>query len=380
MRRLALVLLAWGLASHAAPRLVEGRALVPAPPAPVVAPDDSSFAATVARLSEPGGYFDSDNLISNEASYQHVLGAMRARGVRGGAYLGVGPDQNFTYMAQVRPAIAYLIDIRRDNLLQHLWFKALFTLAADRAEYLALMLGRPVPDESVRRGGLDSLLAALDRPADPAAARDAVRRVARAIDGFGVPLTDEDRAAITRIHEAFIREGVALRFTSHGRAPRFFYPTLRDLALERDLDGRPGNYLVRESDFQFLKRLQAADRVIPVVGDLAGDHALRAIGRDAAARGLRVSAFYVSNVEFYLVRQGSFGRFADNAATLPRDTASVIIRSVFGGLYRLEHPQSVPGYFSTQILQSLETFAEEHARSGYRTYRDVVMKHLIPLQ
>src|SRR5690349_13815408 len=108
---------------------------------------DSAFAALSARISEPGGYFDSDNLISNESSYLHVLGAMRRLGVSGGAYVGVGPDQNFSYMAQVRPRIAFIIDIRRDNLLQHLLFKSLFEMARNRAEYLALLTGRAVPND-----------------------------------------------------------------------------------------------------------------------------------------------------------------------------------------------------------------------------------------
>ena len=91
----------------------------------------ANFAATIARLSEPGGYFDSDNLISNEKSYLQVVPALREAGSNGGAYVGVGPDQNFSYIAQVRPSIAFIIDIRRDNLLLHLLFKALFQLSDD---------------------------------------------------------------------------------------------------------------------------------------------------------------------------------------------------------------------------------------------------------
>src|ERR1700741_1964490 len=86
-----------------------------------------SFAGLVARLSEPGGYFDTDNLVSNERSYLHVAGKLRELGgSSGGAYLGVGPDQNFSYILAVRPALALIIDIRRDNLLQHLLFKTIF--------------------------------------------------------------------------------------------------------------------------------------------------------------------------------------------------------------------------------------------------------------
>ena len=63
----------------------------------------SAFASTVASLSERGGYFDTDNLISNERSYLQVIPDLRKRGVRGGAYIGVGPDQNFSYISEVRP-------------------------------------------------------------------------------------------------------------------------------------------------------------------------------------------------------------------------------------------------------------------------------------
>src|SRR5262245_8933591 len=99
------------------------------------------FAQMVEKFSEPNGYFDSDNLISNEASYLHVMGKLRQMKVSGGAYIGVGPDQSFSYIAQIRPAIAFITDIRRDNLLQHLLFKSLFSLSRNRLEYLCLLFG-----------------------------------------------------------------------------------------------------------------------------------------------------------------------------------------------------------------------------------------------
>src|SRR5690348_5271390 len=117
---------------------------------PALALSDSAFAALAARISEPGGFFDSDNLISNESSYLHVLGAMRRIGVTGGAYIGVGPDQSFSYIAQIRPRIAFIVDIRRDNLLQHLLFKALFEMSHDRVEYLALLTGRALPNDAAK--------------------------------------------------------------------------------------------------------------------------------------------------------------------------------------------------------------------------------------
>ena len=122
---------------------------------------DSSFAGLVARLSEPNGYFDSDNIITNEASYLHVASQLAKVGTHGGVYIGVGPDQNFSYIAMIRPSIAFMVDIRRDNLLEHLLFKSLFAMSRNRLEYLCLLFGKRVPAGH----------RPMDRPADRGAAR-----------------------------------------------------------------------------------------------------------------------------------------------------------------------------------------------------------------
>src|SRR3954465_11541011 len=90
---------------------------------------DRAFASLVARFSEPAGYFATDNLISNEDSYLHPISTLRRVGVSGGVYVGVGPDQNFSYIAAIRPHAAVIVDIRRDNQLEHLLFKSIVTHA-----------------------------------------------------------------------------------------------------------------------------------------------------------------------------------------------------------------------------------------------------------
>jgi hypothetical protein len=342
---------------------------------------ESTFARLIAQLSESGGYFDSDNLMSNEASYLHVLGRMRTLGVTGGAYLGVGPDQNFSYIAQVRPRIAFIIDIRRDNLLQQLLFKAAFTRGRSRAEYLALLFGRAAPAEPQRweASTIEDLVAWVDStPPSPGAAAAAQTAILSTVRAFEVPLDERDLETIARFHRTFIDAGLDLRYTSHNRPPRAYYPTYRQLLLERDLTGKQGSYLASEADYRFLKSLQERHLVIPVVGDLGGEHAVAAIGRLIAERGEKVSAFYTSNVEQYLMRDGvSFDRFAANVRRLPRDQRSVIIRSYFGGGFYRQHPNAVPGYYSTQLLQTLDSFVAEHEVGGYQTYRDVVTKHVL---
>lgn len=291
------------------------------------------FGDRIEALSEPGGYFDTDNLISNERSYADVLTTLDQPGLHGGAYIGVGPDQNFSYIARLRPSIAFIIDIRRDNLLLHLLFKAIFEQSATRLEYLAHLFGRPVRrDATVHHGGtVEALAAYVDsaRP-DPSAAAALRRRTAGVIARYGVRLSAQDIATIDRFHRSFIDAGLDLRFRTAGRPPQSHYPTYRDLLLVEAPGGGKGSFLASEEAFGIVKSLQARDLVIPVVGDLAGPKALRAIAGELVRRRQRVSAFYTSNVEFYLARAGTLDTFTDNLARIPRAPGAVVIRSVFG--------------------------------------------------
>ena len=330
-----------------------------------------SFAARVAALSEPGGYFNTDNLISNERSYLHVIPALHAlstQASRDGVYLGVGPDQNFSYIAHLRPSLAILIDIRRDNLLLHLLFKALFAEARTRVEYLSLLTGRAPPDPSTgwAQKPLDALIGFVDAskvmPADRLAALDA--RLATAIKSFGVPVTPAELETIRVFHRRFVDAGLSLQFNTTGRAPQFDYPTYRDLLLEVDQHNVHQSFVATEESFQFVKSLQAQNLVIPIVGDLSGERAMGAVAKFLTADHKQISAFYTSNVEFYLFRDGTFARFMANLARLPHQPGSVIIRSVFpsGGA------APPPGYNSTSLTQPIQTLIDGYANGRFRQY------------
>jgi hypothetical protein len=313
----------------------------------------SDFASQIASLSERGGYFDTDNLISNERSYLQVLPELRRPALQGGAYIGVGPDTSFSYIAATRPRVAVIIDIRRDNLLLHLLFKALFELSATRIEYLAQLTGRPLPPavDGWRTAPLDRIVTHLERAPLPAAALGSLReRVHASIHRTGVALSPGDFATIRRFHQRFIDEGLDLRFNSTGRAPQAHYPSYRDLLLETDASGGHGNYLGSEDAFQFVKSLQARHLIIPVVGDISGPSAMAAIAKFLTGRGSPVTVFYASNVEYYLHGQGTHARFLGNLRQLPRTRESVIIRSVFGRYLR----DAPPGYGSISHTERIE--------------------------
>lgn len=331
----------------------------------------ASFASRIAQLSERGGFFDTDNLISNERSYLHVVPALRDSGMTGGAYVGVGPDQNLSYIAQLKPAIAFIVDLRRDNLLLHLLFKALFSMSETRADYLSLLFGCPIPapPSDWRTADLDKLVAHLEggRLGD-AAITELRARVDETIKTFGVPLSDGDFATINRFHRRFVTAGLPLRFQTTGRPPQSNYPTYHDLLLETDRQGRRWNFLASEDDFQFVRSLERRDLVIPVVGDLAGASALAGIGRLMTSRGDRLSAFYASNVEFYLFNDGTFPRFVENLERLPHTNRSVIIRSVFGG-----RGQPAPGYASSSLVQPVDQLLKGYASGSFHSYSELTV-------
>ena len=331
-----------------------------------------SFAQLVAELSEPEGYFDTDNLISNERSYLHVFPDLEQSGVTGGVYIGVGPDQNFSYIARIRPTVAFIIDIRRENLLLHLFFKALFAESRNRAEYLSLLTGRPAPDDvgAWRDASIDRILDYIDST-KPSGTASVDAKLHDSLRGFGIPLSAEEFRTIERFHATFVESGLSIRFKSFGRPTQPYNPTYRELLLETDRSGRQRSYLASEDDFQFVRSLQERGGVIPVVGDLAGSYAVAAIGKWMEERNEHLSAFYVSNVEDYLFREDRFQQYVENLGGLPHNDRSVVIRSIFG---RQAAPPAVPGYYAASTVQNVSDLLANFSAGKYRSYYDLLRR------
>jgi len=112
---------------------------------------DRAFWKLVTDFSEPDGFFRSDNFISNETTFQEVIPALAKRVSPNGVYLGVGPDQNFTYITALRPRMAFIIDIRRQNMLEHLMYKAIIEMSEDRADFMSRLFSRQRPDGTIAR-------------------------------------------------------------------------------------------------------------------------------------------------------------------------------------------------------------------------------------
>jgi hypothetical protein len=158
-------------------------------------------------------------------------------------------------------------------------------------------------------------------------------------------------------------------------------PGWRELLTEVDRAGHQLNYLAADSLYQFVRQMEAENRIIPVTGNAGGAIALRRVGDEIRARGLVVSAMYMSNVEQYLFRDNIFTAFAENVKTLPRNEKSVMIRSLFGSGRNMGggwHPLAVAGYNSTQVLQFMDTFVSEYDAGRIRFYNELLNSYIRP--
>jgi hypothetical protein len=330
---------------------------------------DAEFWDLVERLSEPDGFFDSDNLVSNEDGFQFVVPDLSATVRPGGAYLGVGPDQNFTYILAVAPKIAFITDVRRGNLQVHLLYKALFEMSPDRAEFLARLFGRPRPPGLGPRTPVADLLRAYRAvAAAPAYHEETRRRIAEQLSG-GAPrfrLRSDDLPAIAAIHAEFVAAGPDLRFVSSRGGN--WYPTYTELQTATDRAGVARGYLSGEAQYARLRELQRNNLIVPVVGNFGGPKALREIGRYLRQHGEFVSVFYTSNVERYLFRDGLWDEFARNLMALPMDPTSTLIRSCFDSC-------SSPGDSrAVTLVDSMSGLSKDVAAGRIRTYWDVLSR------
>jgi hypothetical protein len=327
---------------------------------------DDEFWQLVTELSEPGGFFRSDNLVSNEDTYQAVLPELVAAARRGGAFLGVGPDQNFTYIAAIDPRIAFITDIRRGNLQLHLMYKALFELSATRAEFLSRLLSRPRPPGLGDDAAPSALFAAF---ADVAPRRDLFTQTRAEILARlerARPLDPRDVDGIVYVLDAFYQAGPALSY-SNTISGRGRFPTFRDLQVATDGGGTARGYLATESNYQRVRSLQLRNLVVPIVGDFGGGKALRAVARYLRGHDVAVSAFYTSNVEQYLFEEGTWPQFAANVAALPITESSLFIRSCFN-----HNCASTEESLSSVMLDPISALLKEVHAGRIHTYSDVL--------
>jgi hypothetical protein len=335
-------------------------------------------------LSEPDANFFSDNTISNETSYLQVASQMSEMARPGGAYIGVGPEQNFTYIALARPDVAFIVDIRRQNLILHVLYKAMFEEASSRSHFLALLLGRPFDpaSEPGPTATISAVIAAAEKRApDEATFTASHTRLRQRIEsGYGVRLDTNDKKTLEVTHRAFLKEQLELRFELHKPNGRN-YPTLRELLQQTSAPGANasgstqeptssrgarGSFLASEDAFRYVQKMHAEHRIIPLVGDFAGDRAMPGIAAYLKEQKIPVSFFYVSNVEQYLFEPGVWAKWTRNVEAMPVDEKSLFIRAYLD--QGRTHPSQMKGHRTATVLQRITDFNARQAKKPFQTF------------
>ena len=142
------------------------------------------------------------------------------------------------------------------------------------------------------------------------------------------------------LSSAFVGTGPGLQFHTLSRAPQPYYPDFAICCSDRR-SGHESNYLAHEADFQFVKALENAFFVVPVVGDFGGTRALAGVAQWLRNEHETVSGFYTSNVEQYLFVDRKFTQFANNVAQFPRTAHTVMLRSYFMGFIHSRWPATM---------------------------------------
>ena len=291
---------------------------------------DQEFWRLVTEFSEPNGDYAYQNFVSNEITLQRIIPPTKRAIKPGGVFIGVGPEQNFTYAAALQSRMAFVVDIRRQNLILHLMYKALFEMSANRAQFVMNLFSRALPayvDERTNVAQTFDLF--LRKPGDPEMQKRTAGAIKAILARHGFNLPPEDLGRIDYIHEVFLKGGPNISYDFMSEAPPtgIPYPTYIVLMNSTDATGQNWSFLATEDNYQYVKEMQRRNMIVPLVGDFAGPKALKSIAGYLKQHNTNVAAFYVSNVELYLDPQ-QLQTFYASVVAMPFDSSSILMRFV----------------------------------------------------
>lgn len=195
----------------------------------------------------------------------------------GGAYVGVGSDQNYTMAAMAGSKLLLLVDY--DPRIP--WVHEIYRVLVSASE---------TPDALIARFAEEN-------------EADTVALLREGLEGH------PDAERIVRHFE--------------GRRRPWFHYLRRVQRLERD--GRPFSWLGDRELYDYVRTLHRSGRIVSRNGDVTAERTVRAIGEAARRIGLPVRVVYLSNAEQFFPYSDSF---IENMRALPTDERSVVVRTL----------------------------------------------------
>ena len=342
---------------------------------------DKEFWQMIVDFSEKGGTYPYENFVSNELQYQDVIPALKATTKPGGVYIGVGPEQNFSYASVLQSKLAFVIDIRRQNMVELLMYKALFEMSPSRADFVGNLFSRMRPAGLDSKTGSAALFAAYQNVnVDSNLLAKNLQSIKTYMTAHGYQLTSEDVSNIEKVYTAFSRGGPGINYAFGNATPQAGPPseaTYTRLMNTTDITGRNSSFLASEENYLYVREMQRKNLIVPLVGDFAGPAVIRNIGRYLSERKATVSVFYISNVENYL-DDTQKQTFYANVAALPVDGSSMFIRHILGNPAR-GLTWWMPGMTNVSTVAPMGEFVSQIKSGRKPTYQEIVRETKDPV-
>ncbi|MFO0578235.1 MAG: hypothetical protein U1A78_29880 [Polyangia bacterium] len=280
----------------------------PAPLAPLSPATQQALAQITADPAPPELVRNTHYVVSNEDRLDLFR---RATENRGGAYIGVGTDQNYLLAAWAKPQLLVLFDFDQVVVNVHHVYRAFFLVAKTPAELRSLW--------------------------EP-------RNEAPALAAINAAYTDEKRRADCVRAYRMSRHAVTARFNK----------ILQVFGIHK-----VPWFLTDQAQYDTVAALFRADRVVMVRGDLTAGGAMTSIANALSASGLKVGLLYLSNAERYFTYTPSFRK---SLLALPMDDKAIVLRTRarLDGVY--EYISQDGAVFRAWLERSKITLASQMSR------------------
>src|SRR5262249_4114768 len=225
---------------------------------------DEAFWKMITDFSEEGGYFRFENFLSNELGFQYVIPALKELTKAGGVYMGVGPEQNFSYIVAIEPKMAFITDIRRQNMLELMMYKVFFELSPDRADFMSRLFARKRPPGLNAESTAEELFTSFhDVQPDPLLSRQNLADVKNTVfKQHKFLMSEDDLANIEYVYRVFVEAGPDLDYQVGGGFGAGGSPTYMDLMTENDGQGKNRSFLATEENYRVIRDMQMKNLIV----------------------------------------------------------------------------------------------------------------------
>jgi hypothetical protein len=270
--------------------------------------------------------------------------------------------------------MAFIVDIRRQNLIQHLLYKAVVEMSENRADFLSHLFSRPRPaglsDSAAPKALFDAYR---ESPASETLLQKNMQDVQdRLIKRHHFELSDDDLQKLEYVYRAFFVMGPELRYSFPRQRVAPWFPTYAELMLETDQSGLNHSYMANEENYRVLREFERKNLLVPIVGDFSGEKAIRSVAAYLKSHGGTANYFYTSNVEQYLFMDDAYRRYYNNVSALPLDQNSAFIRAYFNAGFMYPPGIVTPDLHSVQLVDPILSFLDAFRADSVNSYTDVV--------